>query len=108
MNPLCEKCKGACCETWVIHPSQYMFPHATANLVEGRRVGESADGTLFLNCRCRFLTGEGKCGIYEMRPVLCQTFVPLGEDCRRTLEAVRPELFKEVQDGKHGNCNAEG
>ena len=106
MNPLCEKCRGACCETWAIAPVNYESPHELHELVEGRTAGE-ADGYVFLNCRCRHLTVEGRCGIYQQRPTLCRTFEPLGEGCLRTLEAVRPELFKEVQSGAHGSYHGQ-
>lgn len=101
MNTLCEKCKGACCETWAISNSD----PAVAEPVHGRMaVASAVDGLLFLKCRCSHLTVEGRCGVYKTRPVLCRTFEPGGAGCLSTLKAVRPELYEEgLQHGRrHG------
>lgn len=90
MNPLCEKCKGACCETLMLPVEDFkgvMF-------LRGRTVGHFKGGVL-LSCKCSYLTSEGKCGIYEQRPSLCRTFEVGSGGCLETLKAVRPELYEE-------------
>lgn len=94
----CERCRGACCETFMIPASDIDVPgddasrwlalHATPR---GRQ--------LEFECRCTKLTAEGRCGIYADRPSLCQIFPVGGPDC---LDAVRsrrtPEQYTVIRD----------
>jgi len=50
-------------------------------------------------CRCTALTPEGRCGIYEARPMMCRTYRPGGADCLDTVRRRRtPEDFARIRE----------
>lgn len=94
----CLRCRGACCaELHVpIHGVVGKDP-------DGRRwlemFGKTVDEHVVVECRCKHLTLEGRCGIYSTRPQVCVTYPPGGAEC---LSAVRrrrtPEDYQRIRD----------
>jgi Fe-S-cluster containining protein len=68
--------------------------------LEGRAVETSADETgayAFVPCVCRHLTGDGKCGIQDSKPVFCALAPVGGEMCRQVLRKFRPDLLARLK-----------
>lgn len=69
-DAVCRDCRGQCCQMpWLAQEEHRLagkFPEATVF------IGDTA----FLRDheRCVFLSGDGKCKIYEMRPLDCRLF----------------------------------
>jgi len=60
---LCDQCIGACCrEPWIESPADFVFPKVTEECLAVR----GREGP------CPKLTPDGRCSIYEMRPLLCR------------------------------------
>jgi Fe-S-cluster containining protein len=56
-------------------------------------------GYLEFECRCTKLTADGRCGIYEDRPLVCKVFAPGGADCLDTVRRRRtPEQYLRIRD----------
>ena len=91
----CEECGGACCETIIIPLSPHDDDTNRWALLHGQRVGSN----VALNCRCSALTDAGRCGIYDNRPVMCQTYQAGGAHCLENVRALRtPEEYARIRD----------
>ena len=78
MNPLCAKCRGACCEIMILNFSRFMDADDFRWFsLHGRRIG----GEIILDMRCSKLTDEGLCEIYPDRPKLCKVIQPGSSEC---------------------------
>lgn len=86
MNPACELCRGACCESIVLKappagdPGRWLAYHADS----------LPDGSLEIQSRCTRLSGCGACMIHASRPAQCREFPVGGPDCRATVARRRP------------------
>lgn len=85
MNPACELCRGACCESITL-PLPANPDHAQWLALHGRPSGE---GAVRLECQCRQLK-NGKCAIYEERPQVCRDYEPGSRACLSTVVLRRP------------------
>ena len=92
MNVACEICRGACCESVAIE--RFLPPVVTESDWWKVRTKPSPQGRT-LECRCPKLQG-GKCVIYDMRPVACQTFAVGSFACRAAVVTRRPEQATEI------------
>ncbi len=84
----CQECRGACCESInldiVFVPldkdaARWLSLHGT----------EQEDGQLSFECRCRMLTDQGRCSIWEDRPMTCELFVAGSQKCLDTVRQRR-------------------
>jgi hypothetical protein len=97
VNALCDQCRGACCETW----AQTCQTKELRELADGRTLA-TVGLVAFLACRCRHLTTDGLCGVYESRPLLCRQLVPGSQDCLLVMRALRPE--PRGQEAQNKSC----
>lgn len=72
MNETCQKCGGKCCK-------YVAFPAENRIQIDHLRTRGAiiVDGLGFLNSRCPQLgnvENNGRCAIYECRPLACRTF----------------------------------
>jgi Fe-S-cluster containining protein len=91
----CAECGGACCETFSL-PISAALPAGDSLQADINRwlaLHATDDGErLTFECRCTKLSPDGRCSIYENRPVFCRTFQRNGPEClaivreRRTAE----------------------
>ena len=95
----CSECRGACCEQLILPVAN---DQATLDFLAVRGqvlLDNRAAPGVRLECPCPKLTDEGRCGIYELRPVICSTYKAGGPAC---LEAVRrrrpPEDFRRIRE----------
>lgn len=89
MHPLCERCRGACCE--VLRVEAPTDEHR--EWLTGRAAAFGADergSFVLVRCRCAWLTSEGRCSVYDRRPSFCRVLEPGGADCLTVREALRP------------------
>lgn len=86
MNPACQICRGACCESLVTTtpPTDSGFWLA----LHGTALG---DGRVELAVRCQALDSCGGCTIHSMRPEHCRNFTVGGAECRATVLRRRPK-----------------
>ena len=78
----CDLCRGACCEFVVIErllqlDHQWWAYHSSGIL---------SNGDVGIEARCHHLTEEGRCRVYEKRPLSCQEISIGDPDC---IEAIR-------------------
>jgi Fe-S-cluster containining protein len=70
--------------------------------LHGRKVLEEGPDSRVLiefECRCTKLTADGRCGIYEERPLVCVLFAPGGPDCMDTVRRRRtPEQYERIRE----------
>ncbi len=89
MNPACELCRGACCESIVV---------ASPKTDEGRWLAyhgaELTDGKTEIAAPCSKLC-DGKCTVWKNRPMPCVIFEVGGADCRATVKR-RRENWREI------------
>ena len=85
----CAVCRGACCESFTaeiyMHPpnrdaQRWLELHATV---------ENFGPKLTFECRCTALTSEGRCSIWEQRPMICELFIAGGRQCLDTVRKRR-------------------
>lgn len=93
MDPRCERCRGACCEslTLTIHPSSLDFQRFLELRSVPQRDGDAPLGTSFrrnFEVPCKALI-DGRCSVYEFRPNVCELFTPGGPECESTVRARR-------------------
>lgn len=91
MNPACQLCRGACCETIVVAPpanddGRWLRFHGTP----------LADGRLELATPCSMLKPCGTCAIHTLRPEACRAFPVGGADCRATVLRRRSALAQQI------------
>lgn len=53
------------------------------------------NGFVLVPCKCAHLTEGGACGIESEKPEFCRTMEVGGQDCRRVVKMLRPELAQE-------------
>jgi hypothetical protein len=93
MNPACQICRGACCESIIFpdiggDPGRWLALH-------GRTL---AHGQVELETRCNALNSCGTCAIHAARPRNCRDYAVGGEDCRTTVLRRRPAQAAEIFD----------
>ena len=79
MNPACEICKGACCESIVVGK-----PEGDEGLwlaFHGKTIGADK---IELETPCQMLCA-GKCSIWKLRPSNCAAYDVGGDGCRETV-----------------------
>lgn len=79
MNPACEICQGACCESVVLEPE--LNDVGAWLRLHGKDIGQ---GKIELATPCSKLCG-GKCSVWENRPEVCRVYEVGGVDCRATV-----------------------
>ncbi len=77
---LCEKCGGKCCLHVIVTVKDI---EQYRDFAETR--GELRGGRWWINSPCRYLA-DGKCTIYDRRPVTCREYEVDGPMCRETRE----------------------
>jgi Fe-S-cluster containining protein len=93
MNPACQLCRGACCESIIVDAASLRLPADSVTWL--RYHGEPIDATRFeLNTPCRF-SKDGLCGCYEHRPQPCVVYAPGSKICRETVRR-RRENYREI------------
>lgn len=95
MDPRCERCGGACCESITL--SVRMGSDDLQRFVELRtKPVLTADGIeRNFNVPCSLLVA-GRCVGYEIRPQVCRDFLPGSEKCQVTVRARRPPELVEA------------
>lgn len=91
MNPACQICRGACCESLV-----FELPDSDLGRwlgVHGKPIGPAQ---VELPAPCTKLGTCGSCTIHETRPDHCRTYEVGGIDCRATVLRRRPEQAPEI------------
>ncbi len=85
MNDLCKKCAGECCKyinipLWDM-PEDIEWMEARGYILEN-------DGSLIwrIPSRCKHLSDEGMCKIYDTRPQTCRDYEVEGGACNRARE----------------------
>lgn len=82
MNPLCARCGGACCTTFL----QYVGPNKNEAhrwvQIHGGIIHDT--GHALFPLRCYYLDASGRCLIYSTRPECCRLYPVDGEQCRLT------------------------
>jgi len=100
----CEACRGACCESFSLPAIHVLAPTADARrwvelhaskfhvtLQQGR--------LLEFETPCTKLTPEGRCGIYETRPMVCKVYRAGGPECLATVKVRRsPEDYQRIRE----------
>jgi len=101
-DPACEKCQGACCEAICIDTLPLALSSDFQRFLEFRTTPQirEVDGKQKLmrlfEVPCRMLI-NGKCNVYNQRPMLCKVFKPGGVDCITTIVSRRgPEKAREI------------
>ena len=98
MIKACELCKGACCETIVLHPRTWGLSAAALQWVELH--GEIFKDGLRLACPCKNLI-NGARSDYENRPDVCNDYIVGSINCREAVKLLRTEtqvkkIFQEM------------
>lgn len=95
----CERCRGACCESFSLPAITILSPTADARRWIELHGTNRPGHMLHFECRCTALTAEGRCGIYETRPQVCRVFKAGGVDCLDTLRRRRtPEEYQAIRE----------
>ena len=87
MNPVCEQCQGACCESFVVALPQDPAPDFVRWL---SLRGTVTSGALRLEVPCRELA-DGRCGIWDTRPQPCRDYQVGSPACRQAIKARRSD-----------------
>jgi len=87
----CDDCNGACCRYVTIFIGNLSTDQARWAAMRGEVLG---DGRWRLPVKCRYLNGDGRCGIYPFRPGVCRKFAVDGAECNAARAA------EGVSDGK--------
>jgi len=77
MDNLCEGCNGTCCR-YISFPLKNRMDVAFSK-ARGFKI---VDGIIFIPHVCPKLDKDGKCSIYEERPLNCRIFKPNCDVCR--------------------------
>ena len=86
MHPACQLCRGACCESLVLH-----LPPTDAGTWLGFHGQPIGDRHVEFATPCSKLSTCGKCSIHRTRPEHCRTYAVGGPDCRATVARRRPK-----------------
>jgi Fe-S-cluster containining protein len=93
----CIKCKGACCEEFLIPLGPVQDDTSRWFYLHGDEIEEGQKKFLRFECKCTKLGEDGLCTIYSDRPNVCRTFLAGGAECRAALKRRRtPEQIKEI------------
>jgi Fe-S-cluster containining protein len=104
----CSECRGACCEALSIP----LFANPTGNFVmnennrwlalHGKLVkGQNDMDLVKLEVACTKLTEDGRCGIYEDRPMTCVLYEPGGPDCLTVVKERRTaDDYQRIRDDR--------
>ena len=84
MNELCESCGGLCCKGVSIDVSKWTEPQRVWALTRGVIV----DDQWYIDAPCKHLGTDGKCLIYDSRPLNCLAYRVDGPTCRATRAAL--------------------
>jgi hypothetical protein len=94
----CDICRGACCEDFSLRLADVTVSSDVTHWLRLRGVEQGP--WLTFDCRCRMLTADGRCDLYEdpSRPEVCREFLPGSGWC---LDAVRkrrsPEAYARIR-----------
>ncbi len=96
----CSRCQGSKCCQYVTEPvetprSMHAFDHLLWQVSHvNTHLYKDDDGwyLLFLNS-CEHLLGDGRCGIYEIRPQICREHSSDACEFDTTLEAISQHYF---------------
>jgi Fe-S-cluster containining protein len=101
-NPMCEICGGACCEAVTLDITSLAQSSDFTRFLEFRSVPQvrEVDGKLNVSMRlfdakCLMLK-DGRCCVYDQRPLMCQLFEPGSQNCRTTVTARRTKELAQV------------
>lgn len=92
MHPACALCRGACCESLVLHdlppgePSRFLALHGEV----------LPDGSLELPVPCTQLMKCGECSIHPHRPQPCRDYAVGSIACRATVLRRRPAQSAQI------------
>lgn len=94
----CAICRGACCESVTLGFDMDALPLDTRRWVLLHVEGVNGQQMTFPS-PCKELTAEGRCGIYDDRPTLCQVFAVGGPECLTTVKVRRtPTEYALIRD----------
>jgi hypothetical protein len=79
INPLCLRCKGACCK-------HLLFPAGNSPEFWEARSLDVIDGYVAVPSKCPHLTDEGLCDDYENRPRDCYKFRVGNKFCQMAMK----------------------
>lgn len=97
----CLECRGACCEEFttdmaMTHGPKYFWPERQWLSFHATRV-EGAKFTF--EVRCQKLTPEGRCEIWEDRPIICEVFAAGSKPCLDVVRRRRtPEDYLRIRE----------
>jgi Fe-S-cluster containining protein len=91
MNNVCELCGGACCKSFGL-PLKGHQPDIAFWLSSH---GEVVNGIINIKQPCKYLD-NGKCGIYDRRPVICSNMPVGGKMCLLSVKLNAPEEYEEI------------
>lgn len=96
----CSRCQGSCCEFLdlplvtisTLGPDVADWAVKHGSVAKTTYEDGETDFGLRLDCRCRELTDDGQCAVYESRPLMCRDFEVGGPGC---IDAVRRQRARE-------------
>ena len=97
----CKVCKGACCESFSMEVEMRPSNKDGQRWLELHAI--KVEEQLIINrltfeCRCTKLTSEGRCSIWEDRPMICELYIAGGRQCLETVKARRtPEEYSKIR-----------
>lgn len=102
-HPMCELCKGACCEAVTLDISAYAQSSDFLRFLEFRSLpqvremdGKPATNFRLFEAKCLMLQ-DGRCAVYGQRPKMCEGFAPGSQNCITTVAARRPpDVVREI------------
>lgn len=102
MNPVCDMCKGACCESIALPlPDE---PAADDIRWLSYR-GKIRNRMLRIEVPCSQLTSEGQCGQWATRPQLCRDYQVGSDACRWAIQerrsTNRDEILAKLAEWEH-------
>ena len=93
MNSICRDCKGQCCHTMLFEIAG--LPDIEVEWLKAR--GVTQNKCVSVPARCKQLTEDGLCGIYDERPQGCREFGVMSPACLLARHAFAV-LRKDVSD----------
>ena len=93
----CSECRGACCESFQIE-----IPFSPNDPDSKRWIklhGVEHGNKISFEAKCLELTSDGKCGIWEDRPMICELFIAGGPHCLATVKSRRtPADYERIRE----------
>ena len=84
----CEVCRGACCESF--SAEIFMSPQSKdAQRWFDLHSTPADNNKRIFECKCTQLTREGRCAIWDERPMICELFIAGSRECLETVRARR-------------------